>query len=236
MPNYTAPTFVTSYSSAYGNSTSPKTVSVTTQAGDVVVVYAGAENGLSSFNTPSGNSISFTANQTVQISSSWAGATIWSGTDSTGGTNWTLSLSRVAAGEFYGFTCAVFRNSGGVGASNSTNGTSGTGDVGLSLTTTQANSAVVVFAADWNIDSGTSRTWKTVNGITPSNANGKELSFYSDATHYIALGAYYNDVGSAGSNTYGYNTGFQTKHSIVMLEVKGTVSVDPPIPMMWVGM
>ena len=220
-----APTFVASYSSVYDTGGNPKTVSVTTQPGDIVIVYAGSENGLDAFNTPTGNSISFTTEQSVHVNNTWADAAIWSGVDSTGGTNWTLSLSRTTTGQWFGLTCLVFRNSDGVGASAKINTTS-SGSAALNLTTTQANSAVVTFATDWNTGSGTTRTWKTVNGVTPSNGNGLETSFHYDASHYIALGAYYNDVGAIGSSTYGYDTGASLKYSMVVLEVKG--STPPP--------
>lgn len=217
-----SPTFIAAYSSAYNDNATPKTVSVTTQAGDIIVVYAGSENGLDTFNNPSGNSISFTLEQNIHVNTSWADAAIWSGLDTSGGTNWTLSLSRASSSIWWGFTCLVFRDSAGTGASTQTY-TTASGSASVNLTTIQANSAVVVLSADWNIDSGSTRTWKTVNGITPSSGNGMETSFTSNA-NYIALGAYYSDVGSIGSKTVGYDTGMSQKYSMVALEVKGASS------------
>ena len=220
-----SPTLIATYSSAYNSSASPKTVSVTTQAGDFVVVYAGSENGANSFNTPTGNSISFTLNQSVNIDNTWADASIWSGFDTTGGSNWTLSVSRTAASQFYGFTCLVFRNCGGAGASNKTNfneSTAGTAQV--SITTTRPSSSVVVFSADWNTTSANNRTWNTVNGITPTSSNGYETSFFYGSSTYIALGAYYPDAGAVGANNYGYSSTSTKKYSLVALEVLGTPS------------
>lgn len=220
-----SPTFVASYSSAYNSSASPKTVSVTTQAGDFVVVYAGSENGLNAFNTPSGNSISFTAEENIHVDQNWADAAIWSGFDATGGTNWTLSLSRTAANQFYGFTCLVFRNCSGAGASAQARASESTiGTAQASLTTTRPNSAVVVFSADWNTASANSRTWNTINGTTPTSGNGYETSFYYGSSTYIALGAYYPDVGATGANSFGYSSTDLKKYSLVALEILGTAA------------
>lgn len=215
-----APTFIASYGSVYNSNTTPKTVSVTTQPGDIVVVYAGSENGGNAFSgLPSGNGITFTQNQSIHIDNTWADAAIWSGTDTTGGTSWTLSLSRTSTAVWWGFTCLVFRNSAGIGASSQAQSGSSSGDSSISLTTTQANSAVIVFGADWNTGSGNTRTWKTVNGITPSNGNGLETTFINNA-NFLAYGAYYNDTGTAGSKTYGFDTGILSKTSLVALEIK----------------
>ncbi len=215
-----APTFVASYRSVYNTFTTPKTLSVTTQPGDLVVVYAGADSGgTPSIATPSGNGITFTLYQSVLVDSTWCLAYIWAGVDNTGGTNWTLTDTINTGGINWGFSCLVFRNSGGVGASNKDNqdGFAPT----MALTTTQDNSAVVVFANDWNGLDGTSRTWETVNSITPTNGNGLERDYAGFAGLYENYGAYYNNVGSAGPKTVGLTAPAGQKYSMVALEVKG---------------
>lgn len=211
-----APTFVASYSvSSYTTTTSPKTVSVTTQAGDLLVVYGGSPDSVTTLSTPSGNSVSFTQQQAFATSSNCA-AQLWTGTDSAGGTNWTLSCSSVGATLMWGFTCLVFRNSTGFGSTAGT--TNLTGGPSLDIST-QANSAIVVFTDDWNAIDGASRTWRTVNGITPSTGNGLELNYDRDSVNYTIYGGYYNDAGSAGTKTVGISVPTGQKYTIVAMEV-----------------
>ena len=56
-----APTFVAAYNVNYANNVTPKTLTITTRPGDLVVVYAGSENGTTILNTPSGNGITPTS-------------------------------------------------------------------------------------------------------------------------------------------------------------------------------
>lgn len=223
---YTPPTFVASYASVFNTSTTPKTVSVTTQAGDVVVVYAVLENGNAtgfSATTPSGNSITFTSQQQVHINNSWTDVGIWTGTDATGGTSWTLSLSASGlSGQHWGVGCMVFRGSDGIGVSNKANASAAAPSV--SLTTTQDNSAIVVVSGDWDADDGSSRTWRTVNSITPTNGNGLEKTYSFDSGVYTAYAAYYNDAGAAGSKTVGLTAPSSQTYSIAAVEIKGTTT------------
>lgn len=221
-----APTFVAAYNSAYDTITTPKTVSVTTQAGDIVVVYGGIENGTATLATPTGNGLSYTLKQSVELDTNWASAYIWTAVDTTGGTNWTLSVSRAGGSVQWGFACLVFRDSDGVGASSKTNVSGAAPSLGI--TTTQDNSAVVVCNVDWNALDGSSRTWNTVNSITPTNGNGLETTYaYSSGAHTV-YGAYYNDTGTAGSKTVGLSAPGGQKYSIVAVEIKG-ISVTAPV-------
>lgn len=185
------------------------------------MVYAAAENGVNAFSTPTGNSISFTLSASIHVDTNWSDVSIWTGIDATGGTNWTLSLSRTAQNQHYGLTCMVFRNASGIGATNSNrNGTSQAPS--LNLTTTQDNSAIVVINADWNANDGASRTWNTVNSITPTSGNGFETTYVRDAGFYTVYGAYYNDAGTAGSKTLGLSAPSTQQYSIAAVEVKGS--------------
>lgn len=210
-----APTFVAAYNSAsYTTTDTPKTVSVTTQAGDLLVVYAGTPDSTCTVNAPSGNGISFTEQQSFFVSGNCS-VHLWTGIDSTGGTNWTLTCTRAGSTLMWGFTCVVFRNSAGFGATNGISNQNGSPTLSL---TTAANSAVVAFNADW-LANGNSRTWKEVNGVTPSVGNGLELTYAWDSVNYTAYGAYYNDTGSAGSNAYGLLLPSPQQYTIVLMEV-----------------
>jgi hypothetical protein len=212
-----APTFAGSYSSVYTTSTSTKNVSVTTQAGDIVVVYGGGENQTVTLSTPTGNSLNFTLQQSV-VTTSYASAYLWTATDSTGGTNWTLSCTSSGSGQ-WGFTCYVFRGSIGIGASGKAN--VATSAPTLTFSTTSNYSALVVFDSDWNAQNGSTRTWRTVNSITPSFGNGYETDYVFSSGVWTAYGAYYPNAGVAGSVNVGLTTPSNQTWSLVAVEVLG---------------
>lgn len=226
-----APTFVASYTSDYSDATNPELLNITTLAGDVVVVYAVTEDWpIIDISTPTGNSISFNLERSVETSS-YTGLYIWSGTDASGGTNWTLSTAdTVLNGNIWGVTCLVFRNSSGIGQSNVANVTSGAPS--LSLTTVQDSSAIVVANGDWSAQNGSSRTWETVNSITPTSGNGYELTYSFNSGVYAAYGAYYPDAGSAGSKTLGLSVPTGQTYSIAAVEVKGIMTTAT---VAWIG-
>jgi len=220
-----APTFIASYSTVYNTAGTNKTTSVTTQAGDTLIVYGGGDTDGTNpivLSTPTGNGVSLTLLQSIAVANR-SSAFIWSGTDTTGGTNWTMSCDGNINGPVWGFTCVVFRNSGGSGNSNSL-GTFGAPTLGL--TTTQNNSAIVVFNNDYTPLDGASRIWDTVNGITPTSGNGLELT-YNFNGNITVYGAYYNDAGVAGTDTVGLSAPTGQTYSIVAAEV--LPSVTPPV-------
>ena len=216
-----APTFINSYNTVYNTTTSPKSVSVTTQAGDILVVCAGDAGSTGTLGTPSGNSVSFNLEQHVFVDSQWSQAKVWTGTDTTGGTNWTLQVTHTSSAQ-WGFTCYVFRNAAGIGASSKTNVSGATPS--LDITTTRANSAVVVLNIDWDAQDGSSRTWRTVNSITPSSANGLERAYYYGSGIYTFFSALYDNAGSVGAKTVGLTAPGSQKYSIIALEILGSVT------------
>lgn len=192
----------------------PRQATITTIPGDLLVIYAGGEDASDVITAPTGNSISFTLQASVSTAS-FASAYMWTGTDSVGGT-WTLTLADPNNGK-WGYNCLVFRNTQGVGAVNVTHNT---GLPSLSLTTTSDSSAVVVFSDDWQALDGSSRTWQTVNNITPTAANLMELTYARGSTAYTAYAAYYPDAGTAGSKTLGLASGpTPQSYSIIALEI-----------------
>lgn len=206
-----------SYSGTYNTTTSPKTLSVTTQPGDIVVVYGGGENSVSTISTPTGNSLTYTLQQSIVVTNN-ATAYIWTATDPTGGTNWTLSAS-CTSGNNWGISCLVFRNAQGIGVSGKANAS---GTPSLSLTTSAANSDIVVFSDDWNANDGTGRTWLTAGGITPSAANGLEVDYTYVNGAYTVYGAYYNNIASVGTVTVGLSAPTGQQYSLVAVEILGS--------------
>lgn len=229
------PTFVAGYNSVYTTSGTSKTISITTQPGDVLVAYGGGDTNITTpltLNTPTGNGVGFTLLQSIVLTSH-SSAFIWSATDATGGTNWTLTCTVNNTSPRWGFSCAVFRNSGGSAASNKANLTGGAPSLGL--TTTQDNSAIVVFNSDWAAVSGASRVWRTVNSVAPSAGNGLELTYVLNASVITFYGAYYDDAGTAGAKTVGLSAPGGQDYAIVAAEVLGTAAAPQIATVAWLG-
>ena len=132
------------------------------------------------------------------------------------------TLSVASAGTttgHWGDIALVFTGSAGTGASAAD---TGTGTPSLTLTTTGNNSAIAVIILDANAVSGSSRTWLTLNGYTPSAANGLELDYTLDSGNYGVYVAYYPNAGPAGiANTVGLAAPSGMKYTAVALEVLG---------------
>lgn len=126
---------------------------------------------------------------------------VWSGTATSSGACTITGTKLYTSGGAYSFAVmgAAFRGTAGIGASNL--GT-GTGSLSLSITGA-ANSAYLCAGTDWNAVDGTTRTWRTINSITPTSGNGLELLYLRDAVQSTLYVAYWNDTGTAGAHTCG---------------------------------
>lgn len=221
MPR-TAPTFVSEFETAWNSGTTPKTTaSITGLTGDVIVVCGIAENNDTSLALTianSGSALTWTLQQTVSATD-FCYIRIWS-TVLAGDQNFTVSVSRTNGGtSWFGANALQFRDSDGVGVSNGV-----TSGPTISVTTATDNSAVVVFNGDWNAVDGTTRTWETINSITPTSGNGLEVTYFRNSSHYTVYGAYYSDFGTAGTDTGGLSAPGGQKASTVYLEVLGEES------------
>lgn len=218
-----APTFVAEYEvSSWSTTTSPKTVSVTTAVGDVLVLIGLEENRLGVLATPTGGTgLTWTLQQEVTATptSDWCAAYVWTAVATTAET-FTLSVARSGTAVAWGWICLRWSGSDGVGASSKTNVSGGAPSLGL--TTTAANSAICVGNSDWNAIDGASRTWRTVNG-----AAATEQSYFRSGTTYAAYSGRHNDAGAAGAQTVGLSAPAGQKYSIVAVEVLGTSGGSP---------
>lgn len=219
----TPPTFVASYASSFTGSASPKSVSVTRNVGDILVVAAWAENSAGTPGTPTLSGVTFTHPQS-QSGSQQAELDVWVGTATTSGTD-NLSLANPGAPD-WGFIVYRFSSSDGVGATTSGNNGTGSGAPSLAITTTGDNSAVICFNADWNAVSA-ARTWRTINSITPTIGNGLERAYEFASGAYTVYSAYWNDTGTAGAKTTGLSAPTGQRYVIAAVEILGTAS-NPP--------
>lgn len=209
-----APTFV-SYTATTSLVTSgtPKTVSVSVQSGDRIVVVGCSEDSAYTLGTPSDGTNTYTSAQNLGVTS-YARVAIWTATAASTA-SLTISMTLSNSGKNWGFAVFVFRGSAGFGASNSTNAS--TGGPSLGLTTTAANSAIIFINGDWAAVDGASRTFRQVNSTNPT-----DRSYARDAATHTVYVASYADAGAAGAKTVGLSAPSTQKYAIAAVEVKGS--------------
>jgi len=233
-----APSFISEQETVF-DSTSPKNVgaSLTALNGDTLIEVAAMETSdVGSLGTPTGGtSVTRTAQVTEDANSAnTSEARGWSA-PVTSDQTFTPSFNRAGSSKLFIGTALLFRGSDGVGAAASTNNGTGSGAPSLDITTLQDNSAIVVVVCDWNAVDGASRTWRTVNGITPTSGNGLERSYMFDSVRMTYYVAYYSDVGTAGLKTVGISAPGGQRYVIGAIEVKGTAGGGPsPVALGWV--
>ena len=116
----------------------------------------------------------------------------------------------------FGLNVLTFRSSDGVGASSKDNVASGAPT--LNLTTTQANSAIVVANGDWSATDGASRTWRTNAGALT------EKTYDFQSAQFTVYGGYHADAGAIATYAVGLSAPGAQKYSIAAVEVKGAAS------------
>lgn len=217
-----APTLVAEYEGDSWTTTATKTASVTTAAGDLLVTVAAAENGLTTLSTPTGGTgVTWAAGPNVGTTGSVCRCAAWSATPSA--QSFTQSVARGGSAGTYGFTTARFSGSSGVGPSPAST-TAGGSQPSLTITTTQANSGILVIVADWNAVSGTSYTYRQVNGAGPTPlVAGAGVA----GSTYRVWAFYYADAGAAGAKTVGITAPSGQAPTMVAVEILGT-SGSPP--------
>lgn len=179
VPPRVKPTLVSSTSTAWNTATSPKTLAISWQTGDVVVVGAmSSDDSIAEFGDVTVTGLAFTISEDIRTGSR-ALLKVWTAIAGSSGSG-DLSLSKVSNPNSapWGFHAFVFRGSDGVGSQESTNAASSIPL--LPINTTNAHSAIVVFNADWAAVSGSSRLWRTVEG--PNLLTANQASLETDLT------------------------------------------------------
>lgn len=210
-----APTLAASAQSVWNTNGATKTVSVTVQTGDQIVVGCGTEDTGTTFNTPTndGTALTWTLKQEAAGASN-ARAAQWT---AVADSNRTIIITgnRAGVNNDWGMYANAWRGSNGIGASNKVEGdTSANFSVGI--TTTQDNSALDVLIVDWGAVGG-ARTYLTtgVGAFTEQNN-------IDDGAQYATQHGYHADVGTAGAKTVGDSAPAGQDVSIVVVEVLGT--------------
>lgn len=213
-----APTFVQEIETVWNNTNDKTTASFTVQVDDVLVVGSiGEGHAVTNAISNSGTAFTWTLRQEVNVTD-YTRVWLWT-TTATAAQSMTVTFDSNTTG-YFGANVLQWRDSTGIGASAKTNVSSGAPT--LNLTTTQANSAIVVANGDWNAGDGASRTWRTNAGTFT------EQTYFRDSARYTVYGGYHADAGAVNTYAVGLSAPTGQKYSIVAVEVKGTAAGGAP--------
>jgi hypothetical protein len=207
-----APTLVQHVQSSWTSEASPKTLTVTVQIGDLIVVAAGAEGSGNSFGI-SGGGLTWTQRTSSYVSFR-ADMALWTA-EATNSATFSIAVSD-ADNQAWGTSATVWRNHGGVGNYGKA---TGDGDADANFTTLSDDSSVLVYVMDYNAIDGSGRTWHQYNGEPKT-----ELLYGRSSSDYTWYGAYYPDADAAGNYELGLSDPQSQKWTMVVLEVKGTAT------------
>lgn len=207
-----APTFITKYAGPTPAVTSPQTVSVTTAVGDTLVCYGMTDDSPRVLATPTGGTgLNWVLSVSQAGTANTANAYMWT-TNATTAQTFTFSLAASGgSSDSWCFDVLRFSGVGGIGAKV---GTHTTGAPTLNVTTTKANSAIVVCNVDWNTVSGTSRTWRANAGALT------ETRYNLVSSAMTVYGGYHADAGAIGTYAVGLSAPAGQTYSILGLELQ----------------
>lgn len=210
-----APNFITHTATAFNTTTTPKTASVAVQAGDVLVAFeitADSANAVGSTPTNDGAALTWTLQQSNVVTSPGnVGQSTWTAIADTTRTI-VVTFAASPSTVIWGADVQVWR---GASVGTSTKVTSGSGAPTLNITTTQANSAIIVSIGDWAAVVG-APTWRTNAGAFTSTVEQA-----GDGASYSARGGYHADAGAVGTYAVGVTAPAGETFSIIALEIKG---------------
>lgn len=220
-----APTFVGETETSWTNTDNITTGSISVTSGNILVVcfviegYQATISNDDTYAITDSGSNTWTSRQQVRVTD-YCVVEVWTAT-AAATASITVTITQTTVGGLRdtltkGLNVLQYSASDGVGASSKTNVASGAPT--LNITTTQANSAVVVVNADWNATDGASRTWRANAGTLT------EQSYFRDAARMTLYVGYHADAGAAATYAVGLSAPTGQKYAIVAVEVKGTAA------------
>lgn len=188
---------------------------LTTAVGDLIVAVQGADDASGSGALTASDGVNSYTQRAERSTTNHCCVSIHSASDGAGGTR-TLTLTRAvaAANNNVGGIALQFRDHGGVG-----NVVAAADGIQTANLTCSANSAILVICLDWNATTG-SRTWATINGNSPTATYGVD----GNGANWAAAGAYWADVGGAGSKTITLTAPTFGAASFAAIEILGGAS------------
>lgn len=210
-----APAFVAHYPTAFDTAATPKTAlsAVLLDAGDVVVLLVAGESDGGTLGATENGAGTLVAPPAVDVSN-YAEVRAFA-YSATAPETLTAAFANSGAALSFGGDAVRFAGSSGIGASAKANGS--TGFPAVSLTTTRANSAIVVIAADYRAAGGAQAFSADGGAGTPVPL----AAVPGDGKTYGAAVAYYPDAGAAGPKTVGMSAPAGQAWGIVAVEVLG---------------
>lgn len=213
----TPPTRVSDAESAFNTTTSPKSVTgVAVTAGDLLVIWQGAENSTTMSTAPtfSGTATVAAASSLAQIGTgTQARASVWKA-DVTGSGSVDVSMTRAGTAVFWGGGVVVLRNHNGTGTVASAAPAANSVAPSLAITTAADNSGILYVEVDFNAVAG-ARTFRQINALSPT-----VVANFVDTAHYGVDAAWYTDAGLIGAKTAGISSPSTMCECHVAVEVK----------------
>jgi hypothetical protein len=200
-------------SGGWSSSAHPKTASVAVVAGDRIQVFGVSEDQNTTISTPGDGGVNTYVLRQSNLIAGTCGTYYWNATAATT-TTLTISVDSGGGANAYCFAVLVWRGSDGFGVSGKNDDTAAT--MVLSLTTGQANSAVVCYGGDWTATDGASRAWLSIGAQTVA-----EDEYALFAGHYTVYGGHWLDCASAGPKTLGLTGPAGQTFTVVGGEVLG---------------
>jgi hypothetical protein len=222
-----APTFVTSVNTtSWAHAfASAQTLSFTTQVGDLLVVIGSLKSnadGMTVTDNTSGGALTWTQRVLVGPDTSHTEAYIWTATATTA-QSLTVTLTHTGAeGVVWGGTGYQFRGHGGVGNTASGSGTSTAPNV--NITTTGANSAVVMYVGDTNTPAVGSQVYRSNAGTFTQRTATVATNDDTSASEYTLYHGYHADAGAASTYALGMTTPSSQAWTLAAIEVLGVSS------------
>lgn len=227
----TAPTFVNEVecadwqSLAFSKSTS---AALSVQPNDYLIAFGMTADGATQITACSGGSLTWTRVLVSETNSQCQLYIYTAVPTSAASVTVAMTISNLAVAG--GLTVQQWRNVSGLGTPASI---TGAGAPSLTLTTTADNSGIAVLSGDWNARSGT-RTWRAINGITPTAANGFDRAYSDGASStYTVYSAYYPDAGAAGAKVTGLTAPTGQQFATAAIEIKGASAPATPAFQGW---
>jgi hypothetical protein len=210
--------YVTSYTTPYNTTTSPKTISVTVDINDTIVVLGESFVATNTLGTPTGGGLVYTLRQSIVAVASQNNVYMWTAPSASSQT-FTMSITMAGVANNWGYTVLRFSNITSVGASNKGTGTGSAPSI--NLTTTSANSIVVGGDSDFNA-SATAATYLTGAGTateTLHDTSGGGGTFWA---------WYHASAGSIATKAIGMSAPTQNWATVAVELIPLITTLTPP--------
>lgn len=216
-----APSFITSsdtssWAHAFG---SAQNVSLTTQVGDLIVAVASLKSNQDTMAVTSSPALTWTQQALIGPDTSHAEVYIFTTTATAAG-SLTVTFTRSGTeGIVWGGTAYQFRAHGGLGAVVTGSGTGSAPST--NITTTGANSSVIMLVGDRAATSLTTQTYRANAGTFTQRTATVATNNDTLAAEYTLYHGYHADAGSTGTYALGMTAPASQTWTLAAIEILG---------------